>query len=290
MHYCLIGFVTKDIVPGTPDGFLWGGTVTYSGRVVAQLGEQVSILTAAEPDPHLAELDPHINWHITPDSVTTTFVNQYHPLTGKRHQQMLQRAQNVPLNDLAHLSPPPDIVHLAPLAHEVDPLVVKPLLGPDSWLVATPQGWMRRVDSHHVVHKIEWEQAFAALPVMKAVVFSDEDVEFKDHLPREYARTGTTILYTRGPKGAILYHAGEEIPIKAAPTQVVDPTGAGDVIAASFFIRFRETGDPLEAAIFGTAAASISLEHVGTTGLPNRAQIAERLRMWPEKDRLGHSD
>jgi sugar/nucleoside kinase (ribokinase family) len=48
----------------------------------------------------------------------------------------------------------------------------------------------------------------------------------------------------------------------------VDPTGAGDVFAAAFFVRLTQTGDPWKAARFANrlATASITLEGVGGLG------------------------
>lgn len=287
MHYALIGYLTKDVVPNAPDGFLWGGTVTYAGRVVAHLDEQVSVVTRAEIDERIHQLEDRIQWHVQPADATSTFVNQYDPVTTKRHQRLLARAGDIDVSILTQLNPRPDIMHLAPLASEFDPIAVSDMFeGTDTWVVATPQGWMRMVDDNKDVIKIDWPDAEDVIPHLKSIVFSDEDVEGKQHLAEQYAALGTTVLYTRGHLGAILYHEGQEYYIKAAPTKVVDLTGAGDVIAAAFFIRYRETNDPLEAAIFGTAAASLSIESPGTTGLPSRDDILQRLAIWPEEDRL----
>lgn len=285
MHYALLGYVTKDVVP---DGFHWGGTVTYAGRVVARLGEPVSIITCMEVNQELLNLDENIKWYINPCDVTTTFVNEYDAY-GNRTQHLLARADEVPLEALNQLETPPDILHIAPLANDGDPAKIHAAMPDnwDAWLVATPQGWMRRADDQKLVHKVDWEHAEQVLPYLKAVVYSNEDVENKDYLAAEYAALGPTVLYTRGALGSILYANGEEVVINAAPTNVVDPTGAGDVVSAAFFIRYRETGDPLEAAIFGTAAAAISIEGAGVSSLPDRQSIEARLAMWPEHQRIG---
>ncbi len=48
--------------------------------------------------------------------------------------------------------------------------------------------------------------------------------------------------------------------IPAYPSRVVDPTGAGDAFCGGFLAGFRETYDPLEAALRGNISASIVLE------------------------------
>ena len=61
------------------------------------------------------------------------------------------------------------------------------------------------------------------------------------------------------------------------PRPEKDPTGAGDVFAAAFLVRYQETGDPLEAAAFGACAASCAVEGIGTTTLGDRAEVERRL-------------
>jgi sugar/nucleoside kinase (ribokinase family) len=63
----------------------------------------------------------------------------------------------------------------------------------------------------------------------------------------------------------------------------VDPTGAGDVFAAAFLVRYRETGDPFASALFASCAASLSVEAPGLEGVPTRARVEERFRQFPER-------
>ena len=62
-----------------------------------------------------------------------------------------------------------------------------------------------------------------------------------------------------------------------APVEVFDPTGAGDVFAAAFMLRFNETNDPYLAAPFANSAASFAIEGPGTTTLATRSQVEERM-------------
>jgi sugar/nucleoside kinase (ribokinase family) len=63
----------------------------------------------------------------------------------------------------------------------------------------------------------------------------------------------------------------------------VDPTGAGDVFAAAFLVRYQETNDPLEAAAFAACAASCAVEGVSVTSLGDRGEVVRRLAL---RDRL----
>lgn len=272
MRYAILGHLTKDV---TPDGFRWGGGVTYSGWTVAKQGVEVQVITSAEPNPAFYDLDPHVQWFIDPHPQTTTFDNRYDAL-GNRQQWVRARAGNIPLSRLSELPAIPDIVHLSPVANEVDTSVL-PELPPETWLVATPQGWMRHITAEGHVETQAWQQAAQLLPRLYALVISEEDVAGDFDLVRSYAAVGPLVAYTRGYNGVILLSKGEEHHVPAIPAQVVDLTGAGDVFAAAFFVRLRETNDAIAAAIYGTAAATIAIEHFGTDGLPSREKIMARL-------------
>lgn len=68
-----------------------------------------------------------------------------------------------------------------------------------------------------------------------------------------------------GEQGArILPQPGAEwrqVPVY--PVQVVDPTGAGDAFCGGFQVGYAETGDPLQAALYGAVSASFVIEDFG---------------------------
>lgn len=272
MQYVVMGHPCQDVVP---QGYVWGGGVIYSGLTAHQLGAEVSVITRCQP--HL-DLDPRLQWHITPDEQTTIFENRYDPITGNRQQMMHARAGDILLSTIREFGSQPDIIHLAPVADEIR-YGQLPTIHPDTWLVATPQGWMRRRAPDDRVEYVAWHSADVLLPHLKILSLSEEDVNADLDLVRHYAEIVPYVLYTRGDNGALLYMGQQTLHVDAFPSSVVDLTGAGDVIAAAFFVRLRETGDPQEALQFGAAAAAIAIEHIGATGIPTRQKIAERRRL-----------
>lgn len=275
MRYSLIGHVVKDIAPDSPQGFRWGGGVLYSGLTASQLGADVQVITCCQNFAKHQEPAPQFRWHVQDDPHTTTFDNRYDLATGIRQQRVLARASDIHFNP--DLLPPSDIVHLAPLVNEIDAHQV-PQFPESVWLLATPQGWMRHLDGEGRVSWQSWQDAPLLLPRLKALALSMEDVRDDMELVRHYATLCPTVLLTQGPLGSILFHAGQESHIPAFPPhKLVDLTGAGDVIAAAFFVRYYETGDPLAAAHFGAMTATLSIEHHGAEGLPTRPQVEARL-------------
>ena len=74
---------------------------------------------------------------------------------------------------------------------------------------------------------------------------------------------------TFAERGAILFVNGERYNIPAAPATEVEPTGAGDVFAAAFLVRYNLTGDPFEAASYAAAAGALTVEAAGNSRRPD---------------------
>ena len=62
---------------------------------------------------------------------------------------------------------------------------------------------------------------------------------------------------------------------RAPEIDEVDATGAGDIFAAAFFVRYLRTRDPWEATRFATLLASHSVARVGLNGIPTTAEIEQ---------------
>lgn len=280
--YLLIGHITQDILP---DGSLRaGGTATYAALAAARLGAQVRVLTSgafAQPPALAAELEIHYRLA----EATTTFENIYQD--GQRRQYLRAQAALLTPADLPAPWRKAAIVHLGPVAQEVSLDFLDAF--PGAFLGLTPQGWLRRWDEAGRVSMAPWEAAPVALAAADAVVLSLEDLNGDRALLADYRRWARLLVLTMGRDGAIVYHQGRETRLPAYLVQEVDPTGAGDVFAAAYFIRLVETGDPIEAARFANCAASFVVEGPGPSTIPWRAQVEERLRCgvlrtWGESD------
>jgi sugar/nucleoside kinase (ribokinase family) len=90
---------------------------------------------------------------------------------------------------------------------------------------------------------------------------------------REIARWTDVLVLTEAAGGCTIYAGNACVHVSALPATPVDPTGAGDVFAAAFFIRFWETRDALVAADFATTAAGLSVTGRGLESVPDRQAI-----------------
>ena len=88
------------------------------------------------------------------------------------------------------------------------------------------------------------------------------------------------MVVTEGRRGCLIYERGKP-PWRShafRPAREVDPTGAGDVFAASYATQYRRTGNPRASADFANAAASFVLEKRAWQGIPSPEAVADRLK------------
>jgi sugar/nucleoside kinase (ribokinase family) len=264
--YLAIGHVSRD---EDADGARLGGSVTFSALTARAAGLNTAIVTSAPRNDSLLDPLRHLSLQVVPTHNYTTFENVY--TSDGRVQTLLGHA--APL-DASHV--PSDwqsarIIHLAPVANEIDPALIDAF--PDSFVGLTPQGWMRQWDHSGKVRFQAWQNAEPMLKRADAAVMSIEDLGGDEALAEHYARLGRVFVVTRGAAGCTLFMDGEAHKIPAATVELVDPTGAGDIFAAIFFIRLQSTGDPLRAAKSATAIASASVTRVGLTSIPTLEEI-----------------
>jgi len=83
-----------------------------------------------------------------------------------------------------------------------------------------------------------------------------------------------------GALGARVYWNGDVRRFAAPPAEQVDPTGAGDIFAASFFIRLHQTQDPWEAARYANVLAAHSVARRGIAGVPSASEVQLASMVW----------
>ena len=256
IDYLVIGHICSDL---TPDGSITGGTVSYAGRTARAFGYQTAVLTSAAPDYNLQQALPGIYIHNVPAAETTTFENVYTP--GGRRQTIHSRAEPLCAEHL-----PPDwlnapVVHLAPVADEIDPEMI---LRFDKSLVGlTPQGWMRGWDEKGRIYARDWPVASRYFPLAAAVILSEEDLPDRAMLDH-YRQWSRLLVLTEGSRGCTVFYKNKIRRIPTKPVKEVDPTGAGDSFAAAFLNRLHQNGgDPWNAARFANKAAGATVAAAG---------------------------
>ena len=266
LDYLVVGHVTRDLVDGT---FTIGGTVSYSARTARALGCRVGVVTSASPDLDLSPVLDGVLVARSPATATTTFENIYTP--DGRHQ-VLHSVAEMLVPGMVPARWKASIVHIGPLVRECSPALVEGF--GDSFMGLTPQGWMRQWDEAGNVHPSQWEAPGPLLARADGVVLSEEDVGGDQRLLAEYATQTRLLVVTDGVRGCTVYEHGRARRFSAPAVDEVDPTGAGDIFAAAFFVALQRVGDAWMAAHFANCIAARSVTRVGLKSTPTPDEIA----------------
>ncbi len=267
LDYLAIGHIAQDL---TPDGVRLGGSATYAALTARAFGLNTGIVTAAAPEAALAGLDG-VQVQCLPSRHSTTFENIYG--AEGRAQILHARAELLTVAAIPAKWQDAQIVHLAPIANEVHPNLVA--FFPSAFVGVTPQGWMRKWDAAGRVTSAPWQSAEMVLAKAAAAAVSIEDAAGDWNLIERWAAVAKILAVTEGEKGATVFWQGERRQFPAPAVTVIDPTGAGDIFAAAFFIRLWQTGDAWEAARTAVAVASDSVARVGINGVPDQETIRQ---------------
>jgi sugar/nucleoside kinase (ribokinase family) len=289
INFLAIGPITHDLVP---NGFRFGGTVSFASATARRLGWHPGILTRVAPDGLVHGPSPvgpvdvigpddsplaGTPIHLLPSDTSTTFSNIYR--NGVRTQVLAAQAEPVTPADLPAAWTDVPVVLLGPLAQDVPASWTA--VFPHALMGVTPQGWMRRWDAEGHVSPTRWENAASFLHRADVAILSREDVGGDDAYIAELATLARLLVITDGWHGATLYMGGASHRVPPRPTSEVDPTGAGDVFATAFLLRLAETGDPFIAARFANVTASMSVEAPGMDSIPYRDRVEEWLARNP---------
>lgn len=271
LDYLLIGHLTADL---TEQGRKLGGTPSYAAATAHAFGLRVGVVTSAKPDdPLLDELRRWAHVHVIPSDETTTFENVYG--TDGRIQYIRAVASPISSDDVPVNWLRTPLVHIAPMAAEVSPNTVHAFSS--STCLLTLQGWLRQWGSDERVFFRRWHDA-DVLSALNFVIFSEEDIREAPDMEMAIAHDANTLIVTRAERGGDCYRDGAVWHYETPVADVVNPTGAGDIFAASLLASYRKTSGDLRQSIRAAAhLASISVTRYGLAGAPTPSEIAHVL-------------
>jgi sugar/nucleoside kinase (ribokinase family) len=218
-----------------------------------------------------------------PSEAATTFENVYSP--DGRRQYLRAQARPITLEDIPEVWRHCAVALLAPVARELSPRLAEGLTA--DVIGATPQGWLRQWDADGRVRPRALDAAETeALRRYSALILSREDLAGAgadaaalaqaERTLTEWARLTPLLAVTCGPDGADLWRDGVAVRYPGFPAREVDPTGAGDVFAATFLCALAATADPVTAMDMANRVAALAVEGIGAAGIPTPEQIAAR--------------
>lgn len=269
MDYLCIGHVCQDIVE---DGFALGGSASYCSIAARQLGKKVGVLTSFGDNFSFLSAFANISLHNKTAPETTIFSNVYQG--NNRTQYLYKRAATISAKDLPIIWQNVPLVHLCPIADEVDFSLIK-AFSPHTIIAATPQGWIRQWDEKTRIVSpkvLDWRQ----LAGIDILILSEDDILGYEHIfPSIVAQTNIVVL-TRDVQPATVFYKNKQQDFPVFPVDSVDPTGAGDTFATGFLLKYMETKDIAKATAFGHVVASFCIKGKGLEGLMNLGKVEER--------------
>jgi sugar/nucleoside kinase (ribokinase family) len=265
--YLLLGNITADLAP---EGRALGGTVSYSAPTASAFGLRVGLVTRAlAGEPLLHQLANSATICALDAAETTTFENIY--TTEGRVQYVRGVADVIDEADIPEAWRHAPLVHLAPIAGEIDPTIAR--LFPQARVMLTLQGCLRQWGDDGRVRFRRWLDA-DALRDIDVVVFSEEDVAEAPDMEQEITQMANHVVVTRAERGGTLYSSGAAVDYPTPVVQLVHPTGAGDIFAAALLCSLHLLdNDYLRACYVAARIAATSVTRVGLASVPTTAEV-----------------
>ena len=270
-EFVAIGHVTLDRFG---DVVRPGGAALYAAVTATRLGLSAGVLTSHADDFPLELVPPRIELISVPSGATTVFEHDHSG--GERRLRVHGTAAPLDVDDLPEDWRDPELVLLAPVVNEVDAAFADAFEG--ATLAAEAQGWLRAVARDGAVQTRTWPSPKGVLSRLQALFLNGADVRGQEAAMTEWVQRVPVAAVTAGARGALLYVNGDRYEVRPRRAREIDATGAGDVFAATWLVRYRMLGDPWEAAEAATCAASLAVEAEGWSGVPDAVALDAALK------------
>jgi 1D-myo-inositol 3-kinase len=246
-----------------------GGSALYAAVTAYRLGLSDGLLTSHGDDFPLEVIPSKIEVISIPADETTVFEHRHEPSGRVSHVRSV--ASPLTTADVPEDWRDAALTLLAPVVDEVDPMIAT--LFTDGAVGAAAQGWVRQVTPDGLVIPRPWQSPESLLQSVQALFLSREDILGQEAEVIEWFQRMPVGVLTADSVGALLFVNGERYEVQPRPAREVDPTGAGDVFAATFLIQYQRDGDAWQAAAAAACAGSLAVEGEGWSAVADRAAL-----------------
>ena len=274
--FVAIGHVTLDRIG---DASRPGGAALFAAVAAHRLGLSVGLLTSHGDDFPLDLIPPKIEVVSIPAADTSRFEHRLDAEGRVSHVRAVA-------GPLTTADVPDDwrgaaLTLLAPVLDEVDPMIAT--LFTEGAVGAAAQGWLRHAARDGLVVPRTWRSPERLLQSVQALFLSREDIRGQESEVVEWFQRTPIGVLTADRDGALLFVNGERYEVLPRPAREVDPTGAGDVFAATFLVQYQRDGDPWQAAAAAACAGSLAVEGQGWSAVADRATLDAALADYQRK-------
>lgn len=301
MRVLVAGFITIDTIQlPVREIVSVGGPPSYAGLVCSRFGHDVHPVTKVGndfPDEQaiwLARNGVALGLGDRSRSKPTTRFRIARS-EGERTLTLVSRCE-----DLSPTQIPPDTRFdaslISPLAGEVSSLLLTEVSARSDFTFLDPQGFVRTFDERGTV---------TAKPLADKSIIAKVDAIKMDRAEAE-ALTGRTDpvealqrIAAMGPRKAMVTQGGEAsfildgsriYRVEVPKVQVVDSTGAGDVLSGATISWYLKTRDFLRSACFGLAASSLSLQMIALAKIDLPMSVDDiAMRLYSQADPVAAS-
>ena len=264
--FVAIGHVTLDRIG---EATRPGGAALFAAVTAHRLGLSVGLLTSHGDDFPLDLIPSRIEVVSIPAADTSRFEHRQDASGRVSHVRAV--ADPLTMADVPDDWRGAALTLLAPVLDEVDPMIAT--LFTDGAVGAAAQGWLRHTAADGLVVPRVWRSPERLLQSVQALFLSREDIRGQEDDVVEWFERMPVGVLTADRDGALLFVNGERYEIHPRAAREVDPTGAGDVFAATFLIQYQRAGDPWQAATAAACAGSLAVEGEGWSTVADRATL-----------------
>lgn len=279
MRALVVGFMTIDTIQ-LPVRTITsiGGPPCYAGLICSRFGHEVSVLTrigADFPEEQVIWLARNgIALHAGDRSQKKTTRFRIDVDGDKRKLFLVSRCEDLAKEQLTESHYDASLV--SPIAQEVSRELLEEVAARSDFTFLDPQGFVRKFAASGEVSITRPKDP----ELMKSASALKMDREEANAITgREEPKEALTKLASRGVRKAVVTQGGEScfvlegsriylIPVPKV--QIIDTTGAGDILGGALIASYVRSRDFLWAAAFGVAASSLSLNLIalGKVDLP----------------------
>ena len=274
--FVAIGHVTLDRIG---DASRPGGAALFAAVAAHRLGLSVGLLTSHGDDFPLDLIPPKIEVVSIPAADTSRFEHRLDAEGRVSHVRAV--AGRLTTADVPDDWRGAALTLLAPVLDEVDPMIAT--LFTEGAVGAAAQGWLRHAARDGLVVPRTWRSPERLLQSVQALFLSREDIRGQESEVVEWFQRMPIGVLTADRDGALLFVNGERYEVRPRPAREVDPTGAGDVFAATFLVQYQRDGDPWQAAAAAACAGSLAVEGQGWSAVADRATLDAALADYQRK-------
>ena len=270
MRILVAGFITIDTIQlPTRQITSVGGPPSYAGLVCARFGHSVSVLTRVGND----FPDEQAVWVArTGIPLRASDRSRSKPTTrfrilnssGSRTLALTARCEDIAASQI-----PPDTRFSAslvsPLAGEISHPLLTEISAISDFTLLDPQGFVRSFGQDGEVLATPLRDR-SILTKVDAIKMDRVEAEMLTGMsgPRDALEKLASVgvrkaIVTRGPESCFVLDGSRIYEVAVPRVQVVDSTGAGDVLVGATVSWYLKTRDFLRSACFGIAASSLSL-------------------------------